>query len=146
METFSPVFVEPEKSSSSPELPRLPYRHSSTASGMSDSIAGGIQQDDEVWTRYLAVASIVDSRMIDDWTKIIDVILVYVRPPLYARPPFTSMRILGCSIQWCSHRVYHRDINRVRERPSGHHKRPSCHYLQATGRSLNPVRRPSGFL
>jgi len=38
----------------------------------------GIEEDDELWTEYLQLAKEFDTRLVDEWTKIVDTILVYV--------------------------------------------------------------------
>ena len=38
-----------------------------------------VQDDDILWTQYLKVASDADTRLVKDWTKVIDVLLVFVR-------------------------------------------------------------------
>jgi len=38
-----------------------------------------VQDDDPMWIEYLNEAAKTDARLIDDWTKVIDVILVFVR-------------------------------------------------------------------
>jgi len=38
-----------------------------------------VQDDDIIWTQYLKVASDADTRLVKDWTKVIDVLLVFVR-------------------------------------------------------------------
>jgi len=37
-----------------------------------------VEENDELWTKYLELAHSVDQRAIEDWGKIVDVILVYV--------------------------------------------------------------------
>jgi hypothetical protein len=39
----------------------------------------GVQDDDAFWTEYLNLASSTDARLVQDWTKVIDVLLVFVR-------------------------------------------------------------------
>ena len=39
---------------------------------------GNVQKDDPLWTEYLDKAAAFDVRMVDEWNKIIDVLLVYV--------------------------------------------------------------------
>ena len=48
-----------------------------------------VQDDDVLWTEYLKVASDVDARLVKDWTKVIDVLLVFVR----CYPSFSTLRI-----------------------------------------------------
>jgi len=38
-----------------------------------------VQDDYALWTKYLKVASEADERLVKDWTKIIDDLLVFVR-------------------------------------------------------------------
>jgi len=38
----------------------------------------GIEKDDELWTQYVSIAADTDKQMIDEWTKLVDTILVFV--------------------------------------------------------------------
>ncbi|KAF8151672.1 hypothetical protein B0H34DRAFT_678247 [Crassisporium funariophilum] len=38
----------------------------------------GVEDDDDIWTQYLKIASEFDNRMLDDWTRIVDTMLIYV--------------------------------------------------------------------
>ena len=38
----------------------------------------GVKEDDEIWLDYLKTAEDSDKRMIDDWTRVVDSILVFV--------------------------------------------------------------------
>lgn len=38
-----------------------------------------VQDDNTLWTEYLKVASEADARLVNDWTKVIDDLLVFVR-------------------------------------------------------------------
>ena len=38
----------------------------------------GIEEDDELWTQYLQLADEFDTRLVDDLTKMVDTILVFV--------------------------------------------------------------------
>lgn len=57
--------------------PRLSVSHESRP-----LMSPGVQDDDILWTEYLKEASNADSRLIKDWTKVIDVLLVFVRASL----------------------------------------------------------------
>ena len=37
-----------------------------------------VEEDDPIWKEYIAAAAAFDNRMIDEWNKIIDGVLVYV--------------------------------------------------------------------
>ena len=37
-----------------------------------------VEKDDPLWKEYLDKAAVFDVRMIDEWNKIVDVLLVYV--------------------------------------------------------------------
>jgi len=37
-----------------------------------------VEEDDPIWKDYIAAAAAFDNRMIDQWNKIIDGVLVYV--------------------------------------------------------------------
>ena len=37
-----------------------------------------VGKDDPLWKKYLDKAAIFDVRMVDEWNKIVDVLLVYV--------------------------------------------------------------------
>ena len=37
-----------------------------------------LQEDDPVWKEYVEVAAAFDTRMVDEWNKTLDVILVFV--------------------------------------------------------------------
>ena len=38
----------------------------------------GIERDDELWTQYVSITTDADKRMVDEWMKLIDTILVFV--------------------------------------------------------------------
>ena len=37
-----------------------------------------VEKDDPLWNEYLEKAAAFDERMVDEWNKIVDVLLVYV--------------------------------------------------------------------
>ena len=37
-----------------------------------------VEEDDPLWKDYIKEATVFDNRMIDEWNKIIDTVLVYV--------------------------------------------------------------------
>ena len=37
-----------------------------------------VEEDDPIWKDYIAAATAFDNRMIDEWNKVIDGVLVYV--------------------------------------------------------------------
>lgn len=39
---------------------------------------GNVEKEDPLWTLYLDKAAVFDTRMVDEWNKIVDVLLVYV--------------------------------------------------------------------
>ena len=39
---------------------------------------GNVEKDDPLWKEYLDKAAVFDARMVDEWNKIVDVLLVYV--------------------------------------------------------------------
>ena len=39
---------------------------------------GNVKKDDPLWKLYLDKAAVFDARMVDEWNKIVDVLLVYV--------------------------------------------------------------------
>ena len=41
-------------------------------------LKGNVEKDDPLWKLYLDKAAVFDARMVDEWNKIIDVLLVYV--------------------------------------------------------------------
>ena len=43
-----------------------------------DILKGNVEKDDPLWQEYLDKAAVFDVRMVDEWNKIIDVLLVYV--------------------------------------------------------------------
>ena len=43
-----------------------------------DIFKNKVEKDDPLWQEYVEKAATFDERMIDDWNKIVDVILVYV--------------------------------------------------------------------
>ena len=52
---------------------------STTPSDIWDNILkGNVEKDDPLWKLYLDKAAVFDARMVDEWNKIIDVLLVYV--------------------------------------------------------------------
>ena len=56
-----------------------PFPMSTTPSDIWDNILkGNVEKDDPLWKLYLDKAAVFDARMVDEWNKIIDVLLVYV--------------------------------------------------------------------
>ena len=52
---------------------------STTPSDIWDNILkGNVEKDDSLWKLYLDKAAVFDARMVDEWNKIVDVLLVYV--------------------------------------------------------------------
>ena len=41
-------------------------------------LEGNVEKDDPLWKEYLDKAAEFDTRMVDEWNKIVDVLLVYV--------------------------------------------------------------------
>ena len=41
-------------------------------------LKGNVEKDDPLWKEYLDKAAVFDTRMVDEWNKIVDVLLVYV--------------------------------------------------------------------
>ena len=41
-------------------------------------LEGNVEKDDPLWKLYLDKAAVFDARMVDEWNKIVDVLLVYV--------------------------------------------------------------------
>ena len=41
-------------------------------------LKGNVEKDDPLWKLYLDKAAVFDARMVDEWNKIVDVLLVYV--------------------------------------------------------------------
>jgi hypothetical protein len=60
----------------------MAYATSPTPSGhktvISESTSSEIFKDDPLWEGYVKQAAEFDGRMVDEWNKIVDVILVYV--------------------------------------------------------------------
>ena len=44
-----------------------------------------VEEDDPIWKVYIAEAAAFDNRMIDQWNKVIDVVLVYVSVDHFAQ-------------------------------------------------------------
>ena len=52
---------------------------STTPSDIWDNILkGNVKKDDPLWKSYLENAAVFDARIVDEWNKIVDVLLVYV--------------------------------------------------------------------
>ena len=43
-----------------------------------DILKNKVEKDDPLWNEYLDKAAAFDERMVDEWNKIVDVLLVYV--------------------------------------------------------------------
>ena len=41
-------------------------------------LKGKVEKDDSFWKEYLDKAAVFDVRMVDEWNKTVDVLLVYV--------------------------------------------------------------------
>ena len=41
-------------------------------------LKNNVEKDDPLWKEYLDKAAVFDERMVDEWNKIVDVLLVYV--------------------------------------------------------------------
>ena len=56
-----------------------PIPMSTTPSEIWDNILkGNVEKDDPLWNEYLDKAAVFDKLMVDEWNKIVDVLLVYV--------------------------------------------------------------------
>ena len=69
--------------------PHLPHFIISASFPMSESttpppeiwdniLKGNVKKDDPFWNEYLDKAAVFDVRMVDEWNKTVDVLLVYV--------------------------------------------------------------------
>ena len=59
--------------------PFLPPMSTTTPSEIWNNILkDNVEKDDPLWKEYLDKAAVFDVRMVDEWNKIIDVLLVYV--------------------------------------------------------------------
>ena len=68
-----------------------------------DIFKNKVEKDDPLWKEYVEKAGPFDERMIDEWNRVIDVILVYVRVPYYS-PHYYLLFIkssIGCVIHLC---------------------------------------------
>ena len=43
-----------------------------------DILEGNVEKDDSLWETYLDKTAAFDARMVDEWNKTVDVVLVYV--------------------------------------------------------------------
>ena len=43
-----------------------------------DILEGNVKRDDSFWNEYLDKAAAFDARMVDEWNKTVDALLVYV--------------------------------------------------------------------
>jgi hypothetical protein len=59
----------------SPPAPLFPVTQSTPWKTTFD---GGLQEDDPMWRDYVKEAAAFDIRMVDEWNKTLDVILVFV--------------------------------------------------------------------
>ena len=50
----------------------------STTPSPNNSLKDNVEKDDPFWKEYLDKAAVFDVRMVDEWNKTIDVLLVYV--------------------------------------------------------------------
>src|SRR5258707_2225500 len=72
-------------------------------------------QDDDhaVWMSYISLASIKDAHLIDGWTKIIDVTLVYVSAQHQLEEIlFMIEHNIGGTLQWYFDRIHSTDVTR----------------------------------
>ena len=95
-----------------------------------------VEKDDPLWKEYVEKAGPFDERMIDEWNRVIDVILIYVGI-LYYSPHYLLVVELsiGCVINLCPDFLGYPNIYTATKRPSHHHQRSSRCDLQAAGRS-----------
>ena len=72
------------------------------------------QDDDDhaIWMSYISLASIEDAHLIDGWTKIIDVTLVYVSAQLQ-EILFMIEHNIGGTLQWYFDRIHRTDVTRL---------------------------------
>ena len=65
-----------------------------------------VQENDELWMNYLNLAHLVDQRVIEDWSKIVDVILVYVggRFSILSK---NLIALLDRTFHWCLVGILH---------------------------------------
>jgi len=66
-----------------PPIPEIMISNSDTSIFWKDVFNGKVSNDDPVWKEYVDAAASYDSRMVDEWTKILDVVLVFVRAQPY---------------------------------------------------------------
>lgn len=68
--------------SSAPQLPmtflNVPPAQSSPKRWSELFTAAHVENEDKLWSDYLTKADAFDKRLVEDWNKIVDVILIYV--------------------------------------------------------------------
>jgi len=59
-------------------LPKVDISETTLSENWSNIFNGHVGKDDPLWAEYLKKANSFDLHIVDDWNKIVDVILVYV--------------------------------------------------------------------
>jgi len=57
---------------------KVDISESTSSEKWSDIFKGQVGMEDSLWTEYLKRANSFDERTVDEWNKIVDVILIYV--------------------------------------------------------------------
>jgi len=66
-----------------PPIPDIIISNPDTSIFWKDVFNSKVSNDDPVWKEYVDAAAAYDLRMVDEWTKILDVVLVFVRARSY---------------------------------------------------------------
>ena len=101
-----------------------------------DIFKNKVEKDDPLWKEYVEKAGPFDERMIDEWNRVIDVILIYAGIPYYSPHHLLIVQLsIGCVINLCADFLRYQNLYTATKRPSRYHQRSSRCDLQAAGRS-----------
>ena len=64
-----------------PHSSTSPHNHDSDYPDWADIFEDGVEEDDTLWKEYLEEAAKFDRRKIDEWNKVVDVVLLFVSFP-----------------------------------------------------------------
>ena len=86
----------------------------STSPECDDIFKDQIEKDDPLWKIYIDETTLFDKGMIEEWNKIIDVILVFVSDRIQRKGHYAFIKhTIGCTIHLRPHRLRHQYIYAV---------------------------------
>jgi hypothetical protein len=132
------TFAIPMPSSLAPQISMALRNDEKFMSSECDDIfKDQIEKDDPLWKIYIDETNLFDKGMIDEWNKIIDVILVFVSDLYLTQRYYIFIeRTIGCTIHFRPHCLRHQYLYAIPTESLRHYERSPCCNLPTAGCSI----------